>query len=136
VGPFHVQFITLNISDNSYAELVTIRMSKYSVEVVSKDLNLSRVKPLEGRWKDAPGFVLLDTVVENLEKIQKMEIHSDDIWMICMPKTGSTFLQEMIWLLNNDLDFERAKRESIINRYVEFEYVNFSCFWDPQKPLI
>jgi hypothetical protein len=80
-------------------------MSKYSVEVVSKDLNLFRVKYLEGRWKDTPGFVLPDAQVENLEKIRKMEIHSDDIWLICMPKTGSTFLQEMIWLLENSLDF-------------------------------
>jgi hypothetical protein len=100
-------------------------MSKYSIEVVSKDLNWFRVKPLEGRWKDAPGFVLIDTVVENLDKIQKMQIHSDDIWMICYPKTGSTFLQEMIWLLENNLDFERAKRESIINRFVDIEYVYF-----------
>jgi hypothetical protein len=100
-------------------------MSTYSVEVVSKDLNWFRVKHLEGRWKDAPGFVLLDTLVENLEKIQKMEIHSDDVWIICMPKTVSTYLQEMIWLLNSDLDFEGAKRESIVNRVPDFEYVQF-----------
>jgi hypothetical protein len=111
------------ITDNSFPKLVTIRMSKYSVEVVSKDLNWFRVKHLDERWKDAPGFVLPDTLVENLEKIQKMEIYSDDIWLICMPKTGSTFLQEMIWLLENNLDFERAKSESIITRYPTLEYV-------------
>jgi Sulfotransferase domain len=42
------------------------------------------------------------------EKIKKMEVYEDDIWVVTFPKTGTTWTQEMVWMLNNDLDYETA----------------------------
>lgn len=43
------------------------------------------------------------------EDIKKFEIRSDDVWLLSYPRTGSTWAQEMIWLLGNNLDYEGAK---------------------------
>ncbi len=37
------------------------------------------------------------------------------------PKTGITWLQEIVWLLSNDLDFKRAKLCSITERFPYLE---------------
>ncbi|KAL1449726.1 hypothetical protein WDU94_002206 [Cyamophila willieti] len=43
------------------------------------------------------------------EEIYNMEIYPDDVWVVSYPRTGSTWAQEMVWLLGNDLDFEGAQ---------------------------
>jgi hypothetical protein len=82
---------------------------------------LIRVKSLDPKWKDSPGFMMPESFVEKFEKSKKFEVHSDDIWFTCFPKTGSTWAQEMVWLLNNDMDFEAAKTLLQVNRYLYYE---------------
>ncbi|XP_071446819.1 uncharacterized protein [Hetaerina americana] len=50
------------------------------------------------------------------------ELRPDDIWSVTFPRTGSTWSQEMIWLINNDLDYEAAMKERLANRFTFFEY--------------
>jgi hypothetical protein len=42
------------------------------------------------------------------KKIKNFEVFDDDVWVISFPKCGTTWTQEMVWLLNNDLDYETA----------------------------
>lgn len=48
--------------------------------------------------------------VEIGESIRNLKTYPDDVWLISYPRTGSTWAQEMIWLLGNNLDFEGAKQ--------------------------
>ncbi|XP_054725391.1 luciferin sulfotransferase isoform X1 [Anastrepha obliqua] len=58
-----------------------------------------------------PGHVVLPRKFMNIsESIRDLPIYEDDVWMISYPRTGSTWAQEMIWLLGNKLDFEGAKQ--------------------------
>lgn len=50
------------------------------------------------------------------ESIRNLETYTDDIWMVSYPRTGSTWAQEMIWLLGNNLDFEGAKQMMQLKR--------------------
>nr|CAD7448559.1 unnamed protein product [Timema bartmani]CAD7457250.1 unnamed protein product [Timema tahoe] len=43
------------------------------------------------------------------DKIQNLEIYNDDVWVVSFPKTGTTWTQEMVWCIANDLDFQAAK---------------------------
>jgi sulfotransferase len=52
-----------------------------------------------------------------LKRIKEMEVYEDDLWVVTWMKSGTTWSQEMLWLLNNDLDYERAKRIPLIQRY-------------------
>lgn len=49
--------------------------------------------------------------VELGESIRELPIYKDDVWMISYPRTGSTWAQEMIWLLGHQLDYEAAKQD-------------------------
>ena len=43
-------------------------------------------------------------------KFKKLQFfRSDDVWVVTPPKCGTTWTQELAWLLLHDLDFETAK---------------------------
>ncbi|XP_077289157.1 luciferin sulfotransferase-like isoform X3 [Arctopsyche grandis] len=38
-----------------------------------------------------------------------MTVHHDDVWICSFPKCGTTWTQEMVWLLGHNFDYEKAK---------------------------
>lgn len=83
------------------------------------------------------GFVMTPGYAENMEKIYKLEPRPDDVWLVTFPKcgkaifsrsfprflcalcywfSGTTWTSELLWLLANDCDFERAKQVPLIAR--------------------
>lgn len=50
-------------------------------------------------------------------RIKEMEVYDDDIWVMSFPKCGTTWTQEAVWLLNNDLDYETAKKVNLVHRF-------------------
>lgn len=56
------------------------------------------------------------------DQIENFEVRPDDVWSVTFAKAGSTWSQEMIWLLNNNLDFEKAKKKLLTERFPYFEY--------------
>ncbi|KAF5277395.1 hypothetical protein FQA39_LY06208 [Lamprigera yunnana] len=44
-----------------------------------------------------------------VEELLKFNIRSSDIFLLGYPKSGTTWAQEMIWLIANDLNYEGAK---------------------------
>ncbi|KAL3285949.1 hypothetical protein HHI36_000464 [Cryptolaemus montrouzieri] len=47
------------------------------------------------------------------QQIIDFEVRPDDIWIMGIPRSGTTILQELTWLLRNDLDYEGAKTNLI-----------------------
>ncbi|XP_044271320.1 luciferin sulfotransferase [Tribolium madens] len=57
-----------------------------------------------------PGKCLLPPFHDKIaQQIIDAPVREDDVWLISFPRTGSTWCQEMIWLIGNDLDFETAR---------------------------
>jgi hypothetical protein len=56
-----------------------------------------------------------------IEKIRDFEVFEDDIWLAGYFKSGTTWAKEMIWLLNNNLDYVAAKSEKLTERFPHFE---------------
>lgn len=52
--------------------------------------------------------VLTPRYIEMADKIKNMKVHSDDTWVLSYPKTGTTWTQEMVWLICNNLDYKGA----------------------------
>ncbi|XP_071446820.1 sulfotransferase 1C4-like [Hetaerina americana] len=54
-----------------------------------------------------------------------MELRPDDVWIISFPRSGSTWTQELVWLINNDLDYETALSKKLITRspFLEYSFV-------------
>ncbi|XP_059490649.1 luciferin sulfotransferase-like [Neocloeon triangulifer] len=88
------------------------------MQVKYRDLEADLAKKLEAMFGVAnggmievnPGQVLIPPKFKDVaQRIVDMEVHPDDVWLVSYPRTGSTWTQEMVWLLGNDLDFQGAK---------------------------
>ncbi|CAH1390172.1 unnamed protein product [Nezara viridula] len=60
------------------------------------------------------------------EQIYNMEVRPDDVWVITFPKCGTTWTQEMVWLLGNNFDFDEARKINIDERFVFLEFSTLS----------
>lgn len=73
------------------------------------------------RYKKS-GCMLCSTYPKYAERIRNLEVRPDDVWIITYPKCGTTWTQEMVWLLGNNLDFKKAKSEQLYARFVFIEF--------------
>ena len=46
---------------------------------------------------------------EQMEELYNYPLDERDVWVVTPPKCGTTWSQEMIWLIANDFDYEGAK---------------------------
>lgn len=66
--------------------------------------------------------VLTEKYVEQYQKrIEDFEVFEDDVWVITFPKCGTTWTQEIVWLLNNDLNYEIEKTSILDDRFFFIE---------------
>ena len=68
-----------------------------------------------------------------------LEVFGNDIWISSFPKCGTTWCQEMVWNIVNNLDFETAK-SMILDKRIPFlelsglmEEKHFESFTDQDK---
>ena len=43
------------------------------------------------------------------KEIRELEVRSDDVWISSFPKCGTTWTQEMVWNIMNNVDLDTAK---------------------------
>merc|ERR1712071_348807 len=55
-------------------------------------------------------FVSTPAYANAAEKLYHFEPKKDDVWIMTFPKSGTTWMQEMVWLLTHNNDFEKAKQ--------------------------
>nr|CAH0100697.1 unnamed protein product [Daphnia galeata] len=79
----------------------------------------------EGLVRGEPGgFVLTPHYGENAEELYNFHIRPDDIWVLSFPKSGTTWTQELVWLIANDCDFEGAQKKlNDRSPFLEFPYL-------------
>lgn len=51
-----------------------------------------------------------------LDFILTYQVQEDDIWICSFPKSGTTWAQEMVWLIVNGFDFETGKTKPLLER--------------------
>merc|ERR1711970_158598 len=57
------------------------------------------------------------------DKIYNFTLRKDDIWIVTYPKTGTTWTQEMVWMLVNDVNKEAAN----VPQMVRSPFIEASC---------
>ena len=62
-------------------------------------------------------FVALKGTQEVIKRIYNMEVTENDIWVVTYPRSGTTWTQEMVWNIVNNLDFEKAKKTDIDDKF-------------------
>ncbi|XP_041978408.1 sulfotransferase 4A1-like [Aricia agestis] len=68
------------------------------------------------------GYFGMAGLGDHIQDIYNMEVRPDDVWVTSFSRSGTTWLQELVWLVANDLDFDRAVKEPRSVRYNYIEY--------------
>jgi Sulfotransferase domain len=68
------------------------------------------VKPIDNRWKNFPPCFMPKPLVDVLEKVKNFKVNEDDVILTGYPRSGTTVVAEMMWLVVNGFDFERANQ--------------------------
>ena len=97
----------------------------YQVEEITDE----SAKKFQEKSDLVSGFVKLMPVNQVLpkvflkyeDKIRNVECRPDDIWISSFPKCGTTWTQEMVWCIMNDLDYDKAKQDTLEYRVPFFE---------------
>lgn len=55
------------------------------------------------------GFIMPNCFEDYMEEIEDMEVRDDDIWVTSFPKSGTTWTQEMVYMIASDLDYAGAE---------------------------
>jgi len=97
------------------------------VTVEELDENVSYKKFLSKQNAYKEGFIRLlpynqimpKEYIKYAKRIHDFEIKQDDVWISSFPKCGTTWTQEMVWCIMNNLDYKLAK-ETILEKRVPF----------------
>ncbi|XP_044739336.1 luciferin sulfotransferase-like [Chrysoperla carnea] len=54
-------------------------------------------------------FVLPQYYLEFMDKIENFEVYDTDVFVVSHPKTGTTWTQEMVWCIGNNLKFTNVE---------------------------
>lgn len=92
---------------------------------------LDRAFHIKNNFFDAGNDCILPQRYREIsEQIRNFNVRSDDVFLCSFPRTGSTWLQEILWLLGNDLNFEKA--QSVIQQ-VRCPLLEMSCLFSDDK---
>ncbi|XP_063533540.1 sulfotransferase 1B1-like [Cydia strobilella] len=57
----------------------------------------------------------------DVDTILNMAVRPDDVWVLTFPRSGTTWTQELVWLVKNNLDYERALKLRLVERFPYLE---------------
>lgn len=85
-------------------------------------------------WKPEP--ICLSSRYERVaQTIKQMEVRPDDVWIVTYPKSGTTWTQELIWLVCNELDFQKAQDVPQDTRFPFIDLIGLRDLPEPFNPL-
>ncbi|CAK1581653.1 unnamed protein product [Parnassius mnemosyne] len=58
-------------------------------------------------------------------EIYNMEIRPSDTFVVTFPRSGTTWTQELVWLILNNFDYEKALETPLAVRYIFLEFETF-----------
>ena len=79
------------------------------------------VRPKDAKFRNFPSSVQSKAFLEDVKRTKNFKVYEDDVWLIGFPRSGTTLMQEILWLIVNDYDYEAAKSKDTYNRAQWFE---------------
>jgi len=67
------------------------------------------------------------TLLPLLQRIRTLPLRPDDVWVVTYPKCGTTWTQEMVWMILNDLDMVNGQ----LPLAVRSPFLEFGCIFPP-----
>ncbi|KAF4527039.1 hypothetical protein B566_EDAN001587 [Ephemera danica] len=107
----------------------TIKMSfpyeiKPMEEAMKNELKANFIGETEGYLEAGPKkFIVTSRYAEFASTIYNFKVRPDDAWVVTFPRSGTTLMQELVWLIKNDLDFETASKVLLLDRSPQIEHI-------------
>uniref|UniRef100_A0A8D8Q3C8 Sulfotransferase 1C4 n=1 Tax=Cacopsylla melanoneura TaxID=428564 RepID=A0A8D8Q3C8_9HEMI len=107
----------------------------YKISHLDPVLNESLLQKFKGETRRfvrvGPDEFLFPSKYESAaEKIYNFPVRSDDVWVVTFPRSGTTWTQELVWLICNRLNFQQARTEPLSAR---FPFLEFNVFADDTR---
>ncbi|XP_059622328.1 luciferin sulfotransferase-like [Phlebotomus argentipes] len=77
--------------------------------------------PSASKWTNT-GYFFPTYYKRCLERIENFQVRPDDVWVVTFPKCGTTWSQEMVWMLCNNLDYAKGRSIGLNTRFPFFEF--------------
>ncbi|XP_066993078.2 luciferin sulfotransferase [Anabrus simplex] len=75
-----------------------------------------------GSYRVQPsGCIVTKLYPGHAERLRDFEVREDDIWIVSYPKCGTTWTQELVWMLASGLDYKGGKEVALNQRVPFFE---------------
>ncbi|XP_058066588.1 luciferin sulfotransferase-like [Anopheles bellator] len=79
--------------------------------------------PVYGKGRKKAAYCVLNENYKHFaERIRNLTVYEDDLWVVTAPKCGTTWTQEMMWLLDHDLDYRTAADINLLQRSIFMEF--------------
>lgn len=78
------------------------------VDSTLKAFPTSLIKPFDDKWKNFTPCCIPNSFAQTLGKIKEFEVFEDDVFLTGYPRSGTTIAAEMLWLMMNNFDFDKA----------------------------
>ena len=89
----------------------------FDIEMVKNSFYKMHFVKAKGIEYFLPEFCIID-----IQKFKKFQLRADDIWLISFPKSGTTWVQEIIYVILNDCNYEKSKSAKMDDKSPFFEY--------------
>ena len=97
-------------------------MELHEFSEASKERLLQLFKFEIKHCKVLPGNWTLPVDID-LKNIKEFQIYEDDVWVVTTPKAGTTWMQELAWLIMHDVNFEKSNSDQFFRfPYLEIQY--------------
>ncbi|XP_075221045.1 sulfotransferase 1 family member D1-like isoform X2 [Lycorma delicatula] len=109
-------------------------MYPYTIEPVEKELNEELMNYFKGERKGfcrvgPEEWILPLRYMDQAEGYYNMPLRNDDVWIMTYPRSGTTWCQELVWLINNNLNYEKALKIPMDKR---FPFLEFGILHSPE----
>jgi hypothetical protein len=68
-----------------------------------------------------PAHIFPSAFVEDYERTKNFKCNPQDVFLVGFPRSGTTMMQECLWLLMNNFNFEKSYGASTYSRVQYFE---------------
>ncbi|XP_004930400.2 sulfotransferase 1C4 isoform X1 [Bombyx mori] len=68
------------------------------------------------------GYFFPQKYTEEASKIYNMPLRDSDVFVASYPRSGTTWTQELVWMVANDLDYEKSAAVPLTQRYPFLEF--------------